>query len=150
MAIFVRYPLNLIFCLTYIIKIFKQCLSIYLLTHWWAEGMGVWSRTNHRCHTLIIFCTKILSSMQIILFQMPFIVFFSKSMLFMEWRSFGLIKHCHSALILKLNWICYGELQWILLFGSWNFLRKSHWTIKYWVLWSPGLQSNFSKNCKIL
>ena len=50
MVILVKYGLNLIFCLAYIYTktIFKQPLSIHLLTHWWLEGMRMWSKMNHR------------------------------------------------------------------------------------------------------
>lgn len=41
----------------------------------------------------------------------------------MEQRSPVLIKHCHYMSVRKLNWIFYGELQWILLFETITNIR---------------------------
>ena len=102
----------MIFCLAFIETIYKQSLSIYLLTHCGAQN-----------------------ELQVSLFQLFFVLIFRswdfhvnysfwdvfyhsfpRFILFMEWGSSGLIKHCHCVLVWKLNWIFYEAPWWILLF----------------------------------
>ena len=89
------------------------------------------SRMNHRCLYFNYFLYYLLeaeTSKRIILFEIPFIIFFPHLLFCMEWGSFGLIKHCHYVLTWKLSWFksfwmkgLFWNRSWLSALPNWFF-----------------------------
>ena len=134
-------------CLAFIKTIYKQSLSIYLLIDCMAQN-------EPQVSLFQLFFVLIFRSWDFHVnysFWGAFYHSFPKFILFMEWGSSGLIKHCHCVLVWKLNWIFHEAPRWILLFeyyyeiSSFSALNTNvNTTLKYY------RQQALSKKLKLM